>query len=67
MVSRDSPDFRFISEDSGIQSNPLSRYHYPEDVVHLASAAEPLKLIDFLSLQRQRQRQQADEDSCSSD
>lgn len=45
-----TPDFRFITEESGIRTNPLRRYCVPEDIAHLTSGEDPFKLMDLLKL-----------------
>lgn len=59
----DVPEFRFISEESGIRSNPLRRYCFPEDIVDLTSGEDPFKLIDLLRLQTRSQSGDDDEES----
>lgn len=58
----DTPDFRFIPEESGIRSNPLRRYCVPEDIAHLTSGEDPFKLMDLLKLRSGTQEHNADSD-----
>ena len=43
-------EFRFISQESGIRSNPLRHFSQPLDFVDLASGQDAHKLISLLNL-----------------
>ncbi len=49
-------DFRFVSNQAGIQPSGLRHYSIPRDIVDLASGTDPDKLVDFLELQANLQK-----------
>ena len=53
--------FRYVQENTGIRANPFGRYGVPEDILHLTSGQDPLKMIDLLQLQERRQQQTSDD------
>lgn len=44
------PVFRFVESEGQIQSNTYQCYAVPQDIVHLTTGEDPIKLIDFLKL-----------------
>ena len=51
-TDRSRPEFRYITEDSGIRMNPLRSYCVPEDFLHLTTGQDPYKMLDLLNLRR---------------
>ncbi|KAK2170698.1 hypothetical protein LSH36_1g18071 [Paralvinella palmiformis] len=47
------PVFRFVESEGQIQSNTYQCYAVPQDIVHLTTGEDPIKLIDFLKLKTQ--------------
>ncbi len=62
-VRDDNIDFRFITDEAGIQPSGLRHYSLPRDIVDLASGTDPDKLVDFLELQANIQRRDEEDKS----
>ncbi|XP_047497451.1 cell division cycle protein 123 homolog [Penaeus chinensis] len=55
-----SPEFRYISDATGVQPSPYMQYGLPLDIVDLSTGQDPQKLMDFLQMKIQSE---ADESS----
>ncbi|XP_042229462.1 uncharacterized protein LOC121871309 [Homarus americanus] len=47
------PEFRFLSDATGVQPSPYKKYGLPMDIVDLSTVQDPKKLIDFLQMKVQ--------------
>ncbi|XP_042242060.1 cell division cycle protein 123 homolog isoform X2 [Homarus americanus] len=47
-----SPEFRFISDATGVQPSPHKKYGLPMDIVDLSTIQDPKKLIDIIQMVR---------------
>lgn len=56
------PEFRFISDATGVQPSPYMQYGLPLDIVDLSTGHDPQKLIDFLQMKMQSEASESSED-----
>ncbi|KAL7641560.1 UNVERIFIED_CONTAM: hypothetical protein RMT77_007433 [Armadillidium vulgare] len=61
------PEFRYITNGTGVQPSPYSHYGLPVDIVDLSTGQDPAKLVDFLQMKIQKEGEDSsdsDDDSC---
>lgn len=56
------PEFRFISDATGVQPSPYMHYGLPVDIRDLSTGQDPHKLIDFLQMKIQTEADESSED-----
>ncbi|XP_069950951.1 translation initiation factor eIF2 assembly protein [Cherax quadricarinatus] len=56
------PEFRFISDATGVQPSPYMQYGLPMDIVDLSTGQDPQKFIDFLQMKMQSEAAESSDD-----